>query len=159
MLGRRATGLVGPSGSPIGSSEPAWTRLLADYAMAFPKIPFLGFAPSYFDTMEPALAASRPSAATSPTAVGGIAPRSPASSSTCRRVTSGSTRHRQAIAPNYLVAGRPQAGPRSATIRTVGPVDDSYGGRFGPGKPLPSRTSARRAVKRQPAALGPLISP
>ena len=46
--------------------------------------------------------------------------------------------HRQAIAPNYLLQfGR--GGLR--TIRTVGPVDDSYAGRFGPDKPLPSQTN------------------
>jgi branched-chain amino acid transport system substrate-binding protein len=140
VLGRRAAGLVGPAASPIGTSKPAWTRLLADYAKAFPKLPFLGFAPFYYNTMEPALRGLE--------AVGGD-------------LSDGGRRYRtalagleldlptghvrldpdhQAIAPTYLLrVGAGGTGLR--TIRTVGPVDDSYGGRFGPGKPLPSRTS------------------
>jgi hypothetical protein len=139
VLGRRAAGLVGPSGLPIGTSEPAWTRLLADYAKAFPKLPF-GLAPVYYDTMEPALRGLE--AVNGDLSDGGRQYRA-ALAGLALDLPTGHVRldaHRQAIAPNYLL--RVGAGGRGLrTIRTVGAVDDSYGGRFGPGKPLPSRTS------------------
>ena len=50
-------------------------------------------------------------------------------------------RQRQAIAPNYLVQmQRHENALVPKTIRTIERVDDSYGGRFAPGRPLPSRT-------------------
>lgn len=141
VLGRRATGIVGASASPSGSSDPAWTGFLANYAMAFPKIPFAGFAHFYFNTLEPALRGLE--------AVGGDLSDGGRRYRTALAglevdLPTGHVRldgHRQAVGPNYLV----QVGPRGAlrTIRTVDPVDDSYGGRFGPGRPLPSRTSPK----------------
>lgn len=140
MLGRQAIGLVGVSANPIGSAKPAWTRLLADYGASFPKVPFTGFAAFYFDAMEPALRALE--AVDGDLSDGGKRFRV-ALAGLELDLPTGHVRldaHRQAVAPNYLLrvgAGRPEL----RTIRTVGPVDDSYGGRFGPGKPLPSRTS------------------
>ncbi len=140
VLGKRAAGLVGPSAIPNGSSDLAWTDYLADYATAFPKTSFLGFAPSYFDTMEPALRGLE--AVHGDLTDGGGRFRTVLAGLELD-LPNGHVRldsHRQAIAPNYLVqVGSGGTGLR--TIRTVGPVDDSYGGRFGPGKPLPSRTS------------------
>ena len=141
VLGRRATGLVGASVSPNGASDPAWTGFLADYAKAFPKIPFLGFAHFYFNTFEPTLRGLE--AVDGDLSDGGARYRA-ALAGLELDLPTGHVRldaHRQAVAPNYLV----QVGPQGAlrTIRTVDPVDDSYGGRFGPGKPLPSRTSPK----------------
>ena len=90
VLRRRAAGLVGPAASPIGSSKPAWTRLLADCAKTFPKLPFLGFAPFYYDTMEPALRGLE--------AVGGD-------------LSDGGRRYRAALAG---LEPRPADGPRAA---------------------------------------------
>jgi branched-chain amino acid transport system substrate-binding protein len=139
-LGPRALGVVGGSGAPFGSALPAWRAFLADFAKAFPRVQFAGFSVSYFNTMEAALRGLE--------AVGGDLSGGEARymSELTRLVVdlpTGRTRldaHRQAIAPNYLL--QVQTGkPGLRTIRTVGPVDDSYGGRFGPGKPLPSRTN------------------
>ncbi len=138
VLGQRALGLVGPSASPIGSSDPAWTRLLNDYRKAFPKTPFIGFATFYFDSMEPALRGLE--AVDGDLSDGGEQFRAVLSGLELD-LPPGHVRldtHRQAVAPNYLVRVE-QDGLH--TIRTIGAVDDSYGGRFGPGKPLPSRTS------------------
>jgi branched-chain amino acid transport system substrate-binding protein len=141
VLGRRATGLVGAAASPIGSSGQAWNGFLADYARAFPKIPFLGFAPFYFNTLEPAL---RGLEAVDGDLSGGGGRYRAALAGLVLDLPTGHVRldaHRQAVDPNYLVQVSPQGTLR--TIRTVDPVDDSYGGRFGPGKPQPSRTSPK----------------
>jgi branched-chain amino acid transport system substrate-binding protein len=141
VLGRRAMGLVGASANPIGSADPAWTGFLADYAEAFPKIPFLGFAPSYFNTLEPALRGLE--AMDGDLSDGGARYRA-ALAGLELDLPTGHVRldaHREAIGPNYLV----QVGSQGAlrTFRTLNTVDASYGGRFGPGKPLPSQTSPK----------------
>jgi branched-chain amino acid transport system substrate-binding protein len=141
-LGARAVGVVGGSGNPIGSSAPAWTRLRAEYRRAFPNVPFTAFVPSFYDAMEAPLRGLEKvdgnlsdGGARFRTALAGLDLDLP----------TGHVRldaHRQAIAPNYLqqVQRGPSGGYTLRTIRTVESVDDSYAGRFAPGKPLPSRT-------------------
>jgi branched-chain amino acid transport system substrate-binding protein len=133
VLGPRAIGVVGGSATPVGSSAPAWTGFVASYRKAFPKVPFLGFAPFYFTPMEAALRGLEASH--------GDAGKLQAALRELRFDTpTGPARlngHRQAIAPNYLVQVTRQG---LKTIRTVPDVDDSYAGRFSPSKPLPSRT-------------------
>ena len=141
VLGRRATGIVGASASPIGGSDAAWTSFLADYAKAFPKISFLGFAPFYFNTFEAALRGLE--AVGGDLADGGRRYRT-ALAGLELDLPTGRVRldaNRQAIGPNYLV----KVGPHGVlhTIQAVVPVDASYGGRFGPGKPPPSQTSPK----------------
>jgi branched-chain amino acid transport system substrate-binding protein len=140
-LGPRSVGIVGGAFAPIGSTAPAWTSFLADFTKAFPKVQFAGFSPSYYDAMEAPLRGLE--AVDADLSDGGKRFRS-----TLERLEvdlpTGHVRldaHRQAIAPNYLLQVQSgPSGPSLHTIRTVGPVDDSYGGRFAPGKPLPSRT-------------------
>ena len=143
-------------GQPDRHVRAGLDALLADYAKAFPKLPFLGFAPFYYDTMEPALRGLE--AVDGDLSDGGRQYRA-ALARLELDLPTGHVRldaHRQAIAPNYLVRVGRRAPLR--TIRTVGPVDDSYGGRFGPGKPLPSRTSPAcvQAATRRP---GPADQP
>lgn len=140
-LGPRSVGIVGGASAPIGSTAPAWTSFLTDFTKAFPNVQFAGFSPPYYNAMEAALRGLE--AVDADLSDGGKRFRS-----TLERLEvdlpTGHVRldaHRQAIAPNYLL--QVQRGPSGVslhTIRTVGPVDDSYGGRFAPGRPLPSRT-------------------
>ena len=141
VLGRRATGVVGAQASPIGTSNPAWTSFLGDYAKAFPKGPSIGLAPPYFSTLEPALHGLE--AVDGDLSDGGRRYRTVLAGLELDLPT-GHVRldaNRQAVGSNYLV----QVGRRGAirTFRTLNAVDASYGGRFGPGKPLPSRTSPK----------------
>jgi branched-chain amino acid transport system substrate-binding protein len=143
VLGARGVGVVGGAAAPLGSAAPAWTGFLAEYRRAFPKIAFTGFAPSYHDAMEAALRGLE--AVDGDLSDGGKRFRA-ALAGLELDLPSGHVRldaHRQAIGSNYLLQVRrsPSGGYTLRTIRTVEPVDDSYGGRFVPGKPLPSRTN------------------
>src|SRR5206468_981799 len=99
VLGPRAIGVVGGSATPVGSAAPAWTGFVAASRKAFPKVPFLGFAPFYFTPMEAALRgleASHGDAGNLQEVLRVLrfdTPTGPA------RLNG----HRQAIAPNYLV--------------------------------------------------------
>jgi len=142
-LGPRGVGVVGGSSTPFGSSAPAWTTFLADFTKAFPRVQFAGFSVPYFDAMEAAL---RGVEAVDGDLSGGEARYMSALTRLEVDLPTGRTRldaHRQAIAPNYLLQVERGPSGRSTlrTIRSVGPVDDSYAGRFSPAKPLPSRTN------------------
>jgi branched-chain amino acid transport system substrate-binding protein len=139
-LGPQGVGVVGGSSAPIGSMWPAWTSFLADFTKAFPKVQIAGFSPPYYDAMEATLRGLE-------SVEGDLSDGGKRFRSTLERLEidlpTGHVRldaHRQAIAPNYLLqVERGASGVSLRTIRTVGPVDDSYGGRFAPGQPLPSR--------------------
>jgi branched-chain amino acid transport system substrate-binding protein len=141
VLGPRSVGVVGGSPLPIGSSFPAWLSFVRDYKRHFPRVALLGFAPSYDIAMEGALRGLE-------SIHGDLAGDHRAFLTALAKVRfdgpGGPVRlngHRQAIASNYLARITRTGGSFGvATIRTVPNVDDSYAGRFAPGKPLPSRT-------------------
>jgi branched-chain amino acid transport system substrate-binding protein len=141
-LGPRAIGVVGGSGTPIGSTLPAWTRYTAAFRKAYPKQPFLGLSTGYFIPMQAALAGIE---AVHGDLSDGEARLRAALTSVHLDSPAGPVRlngHRQAVAPNYLaqVVRGPSGGLALKTIATVANVDDSYAGRFSPSQPLPSRT-------------------
>jgi branched-chain amino acid transport system substrate-binding protein len=140
-LGPRSVGIVGGASAPFGSMVPAWTSFLTDFTKAFPTVQFAGFSPPYYGAMEAVLRGLEKIDAD--LSDGGKRFQTTLDQLEVDLPT-GHVRldaHRQAIAPNYLLQViRGPSGLTLHTIRTVGPVDDSYGGRFAPGKPLPSRT-------------------
>lgn len=140
-LGDRSIGVVGGSAAPVGSKLPAWTRYVAEFGKAFPNQPFLGFSTYYFIPMQAALAGLE--AVHGDLSDGEV--RLQAALTTLRIDSPVGpvhlNAHRQAVAPNYIAeVVRGPSGLTSRTIGTVENVNDSYGGRFSPSRPLPSRT-------------------
>ncbi len=141
VLGPRSLGVVGGSPLPLGSSAPAWQSFVRDYATHFPHVALTGFAPSYAIAMEGALRGLE-------AVHGDLRGDHRNLLAALARVRfdgpAGPIRlngHRQAISANYLSRVTRTGGSYGvATIKTVPNVDDSYAGRFAPGKPLPSRT-------------------
>jgi branched-chain amino acid transport system substrate-binding protein len=140
-LGSPSVGVVIGAAMPLGSSSRPWVRFLNDFRKAFPNVPFNLIAPFYFDAMEATLRGLEE-------VDGDLSDRQRFLAALAKTTFNGPggnvelDRLRQAIAPNYLVQVQKRDNALALRmIRTIERVDDTYGGRFGPGKPLPSRTS------------------
>ena len=138
---RRARGTVRPgsSGRRAGPTPAHPTRpgrvLLADYTRHFRRLRFLGLGSFYFDTLEPALRGLEDVGGDLSDGGGDIAPRSPASSSTC---------------PRSRPARLAPPGDRTELPSSVGPADRAPD--FPDGR-------ARRRLLRRPVRPGKRAEP
>ena len=139
-LGSPSEGVVFGSAVPVGSTSRPWLSFVNDFGRAFPHVPFNPIAPGYYNAMEATLRGLE-------AVDGDLSDRQRFLAALAKTAFEGAGGHveldrqRQAIAPNYLVQiQRHKNALVPKTIRTIDRVDDTYGGRFAPGRRLPSRT-------------------